>query len=112
MFTYFEQKFTRSSRGKDPDSIDLRSQLVAASRWGVGRDNALIFHAARRNFLETNKTKIPVFVGAHYKHGRIQGTGIDLLYPRRSFRCCYMSVLLVISYTCELDPTTSARVQR
>ena len=29
-----------------------------------------------------------------------------------SFRCCCMSVLLVISYTCELDPTTSARVRR
>ena len=29
-----------------------------------------------------------------------------------SFRCCCMPVLLVISYTCELDPTTSARVRR
>ena len=29
-----------------------------------------------------------------------------------SFRYCCMPVLLVISYTCELDPTTSARVRR
>ena len=29
-----------------------------------------------------------------------------------SFRCCCMPVLLVISYRCELDPTTSARVRR
>ena len=90
---------------------------MAANRWGVGRDTALIiafamaprlglrgeieseeglleFPCSPLNFLETNKTNI---CAAHYKHRRIQSTGIDLLYPRRSFSCCCMSVLLVIA---------------
>ena len=92
MFTPLEQKFARSSGGK----IALRSQLVAASHWGVGCNNALIIAFAMAPILGlrgeiesdegllefpcspslgTNKANIPVFVGAHYKHGRVQAQG-------------------------------------
>ena len=92
--------------------------------WGVLKDEISTFDAAMRWGLDQTQERISSIAQQLYSTESLRDQmsssissfssmidsveNLDLC----SFRCCCMPVLLVISYTCELDPTTSARVRQ